>query len=119
MHSPCTGSVMNLAGIPWACTATPRTARHCWTAYRNWSSTSWPSFPRTRTGRHNCGARPTICASWPFVTPTSFPLLVTRPLSTPLGLRPLGTSLPLEQILSLLIDADFSPADALHVYRAY
>jgi hypothetical protein len=46
-------------------------------------------------------------------------LLVTRPLSTPLGLRPLGTLRPLEQILSLLIDAGFAPEDALHVYRAY
>jgi hypothetical protein len=47
------------------------------------------------------------------------PLLVTRPLSTPLGLRPLGTLRPLEQILSLLIGAGFDPAAALHVYRAY
>lgn len=47
------------------------------------------------------------------------PLLVTRPLATPLGLRPLGTLRPLEQILSLLITAGFEPADALHVYRTY
>ena len=51
--------------------------------------------------------------------PNVVPLLVTRPLSTPLGLRPLGTLRPLEQILSLLIDAGFAPSDALHVYRAY
>lgn len=51
--------------------------------------------------------------------PNVVPLLVTRPLSTPLGLRPLGTLRPLEQILALLIDAGFEPADALHVYRAY
>lgn len=51
--------------------------------------------------------------------PHVVPLLVTRPLSTPLGLQPLGTLRPLEQILSLLIDAGFAPADALHVYRAY
>jgi AcrR family transcriptional regulator len=51
--------------------------------------------------------------------PNVVPLLVTRPLSTPLGLRPLGTLRPLEQILSLLIDAGFEPTDALHVYRAY
>ena len=51
--------------------------------------------------------------------PNVVPLLVTRPLSTPLGLRPLGTVRPLEQILALLIDAGFDPADALHVYRAY
>ncbi|WP_461188151.1 TetR/AcrR family transcriptional regulator C-terminal domain-containing protein [Arthrobacter sp. Z4-13] len=51
--------------------------------------------------------------------PNVVPLLVTRPLSTPLGLRPLGTLRPLEQILSLLIGAGFNPAGALHVYRAY
>jgi AcrR family transcriptional regulator len=51
--------------------------------------------------------------------PNVVPLLVTRPLSTPLGLRPLGTLRPLEQILALLIEAGFTPAAALHVYRAY
>lgn len=42
-------------------------------------------------------------------------LLVTRPLATPLGLRPLGTSRPLEQILELLIGVGFAPTRALHV----
>ena len=51
--------------------------------------------------------------------PHVVPLLVTRPLSTPLGLRPLGTLRPLENILTLLIGAGFTPEDALHVYRAY
>lgn len=51
--------------------------------------------------------------------PNVVPLLVTRPLSTPLGMRPLGTLRPLEQILSLLVAAGFAPTDALHVYRAY
>ena len=51
--------------------------------------------------------------------PNVVPLLVTRPLSTPLGLRPLGTLRPLEQILSLLADAGFGPEDSLHIYRAY
>jgi AcrR family transcriptional regulator len=51
--------------------------------------------------------------------PNVVPLLVTRPLATPLGLRPLGTVRPLEQILSLLVTAGFDPEDALHVYRAY
>jgi AcrR family transcriptional regulator len=51
--------------------------------------------------------------------PNVVPLLVTRPLSTPLGMRPLGTLRPLEQILGLLIEAGFAPNDALHVYRAY
>lgn len=47
------------------------------------------------------------------------PLLVTRPLSTPMGLRPLGALRPLEQILAVLSSAGFEPADALHAYRAY
>lgn len=47
------------------------------------------------------------------------PLLTTRPLATPLGLRPLGTLRPLEQILTLLTNAGFAVEDALHVYRAY
>lgn len=51
--------------------------------------------------------------------PNVVPLLVTRPLSTPLGMRPLGTLRPLEQILALLIETGFGPAAALHVYRAY
>ncbi|TQC46278.1 TetR family transcriptional regulator [Rhodococcus sp. WS4] len=50
--------------------------------------------------------------------PQVVPLLVTRPLSTPLGLRPLGTLRPLENILTLLTAAGFTDADALHVYRA-
>lgn len=50
--------------------------------------------------------------------PHVVPLLVTRPLATPLGLRPPGTLRPLEDILTLLTRAGFSGADALHVYRA-
>ncbi|WP_321209963.1 MULTISPECIES: TetR/AcrR family transcriptional regulator C-terminal domain-containing protein [Nocardia] len=50
--------------------------------------------------------------------PNVVPLLVTHPLSTPLGLRPLGILRPLERTLELLTRADFSSADALHIYRA-
>jgi hypothetical protein len=46
------------------------------------------------------------------------PLIVTRPLATPLGLRPAGTLRPLEDILALLTRAGFSGPDALHIYRA-
>ena len=42
--------------------------------------------------------------------PHVVPLLVTRPLATPLGLRPRGTLRPLEDV--------FSGPDALHIYRA-
>lgn len=44
-------------------------------------------------------------------------LLVTRPLSTPLAMWPLGTLRPLEAVLELLIRAGFSESDALRIYR--
>ena len=50
--------------------------------------------------------------------PRVVPLLVTRPLATPLGLRPQGTLRPLENILDLLTRAGFTGPDALHIYRA-
>ncbi len=50
--------------------------------------------------------------------PNVVPLLVTRPLATPLALRPRGTLRPLEDILALLTRAGFSGSDALHIYRA-
>jgi AcrR family transcriptional regulator len=50
--------------------------------------------------------------------PRVVPLLVTRPLATPLGLRPLGTLRPLEATLELLIRAGFTDIDALHIYRS-
>ncbi|WP_138998102.1 TetR/AcrR family transcriptional regulator C-terminal domain-containing protein [Rhodococcus zopfii] len=50
--------------------------------------------------------------------PHVVPLMVTRPLETPLGLRPRGTLRPLEDILTLLTGAGFTATDALHVYRA-
>lgn len=51
--------------------------------------------------------------------PNTVPLLVTRPLATPLGLRPLGTLRPLESFLELLVRAGFSDTNALHVYRSF
>jgi AcrR family transcriptional regulator len=50
--------------------------------------------------------------------PHMVPLLVTRPLATPLALRPQGTLRPLEHVLALLTRAGFSGPDALHIYRA-
>jgi AcrR family transcriptional regulator len=50
--------------------------------------------------------------------PRVVPLLVTRPLATPLALRPRGTLRPLEDILALLTRAGFSGPHALHIYRA-
>ena len=49
--------------------------------------------------------------------PNVVPLLVTRPLATPLGQRPPGTLRPLEDVLTLLIAAGFSGEEALHIYR--
>jgi AcrR family transcriptional regulator len=51
--------------------------------------------------------------------PRVVPLLVTRPLATPLGLRPLGTLRPLEATLELLTRAGFTNVDALHIYRSF
>jgi AcrR family transcriptional regulator len=49
--------------------------------------------------------------------PHVVPLLVTRPLATPLGMRPPGILRHLEQVLALLTGAGFSGDEALHVYR--
>jgi hypothetical protein len=51
--------------------------------------------------------------------PHVVPLLVTRPLATPLALRPLGTLRPLEDLLELFIAAGFDERGALHAYRLY
>lgn len=51
--------------------------------------------------------------------PQVVPLLVTRPLATPLALRPRGTLRPFEAILELLTRAGFSIVDALYVYRSF
>jgi len=51
--------------------------------------------------------------------PHVVPLMVTRPLATPLGLRPLGTLRPLEASLKMLTRAGFTDVDALHVYRSF
>ncbi|MFB7949127.1 TetR/AcrR family transcriptional regulator C-terminal domain-containing protein [Kitasatospora phosalacinea] len=50
--------------------------------------------------------------------PNAVPLLVTRPLATPLALRPAGTLRPLEDVLALLTGAGFTGAAALHAYRS-
>lgn len=49
--------------------------------------------------------------------PNVVPLIVTRPLATPLGQRPPEMLRPLEDILALLAAVGFSGADALHIYR--
>ncbi len=49
--------------------------------------------------------------------PNVVPLLVTRPLATPLGQRPPGMLRPLEDVLALLTSAGFTGEDALHTYR--
>ncbi len=51
--------------------------------------------------------------------PHVVPLLVTRPLATPLALRPHGTLRPLEATLALLVRCGFRAVDALHVYRLF
>ena len=49
--------------------------------------------------------------------PNVVPLLVTRPLATPLGRRPPGMLRPLEDVLALLTSVGFTGVDALHIYR--
>src|ERR1700730_17035443 len=49
--------------------------------------------------------------------PNVVPLLVTRPLATPLGQRPAGMLRPLEDVLALLMSVGFTGDDALHIYR--
>jgi AcrR family transcriptional regulator len=49
--------------------------------------------------------------------PNVVPLLVTRPLATPLGKRPSGMLRPLENVLALLTSVGFTGVDALHIYR--
>ena len=44
---------------------------------------------------------------------------MTRPLATPLAMRPLGTLRPLEDLLELLVRAGFDGRGALHAYRLY
>lgn len=51
--------------------------------------------------------------------PHVVPLMVTRPLVIPLGLRPAGTLRPLEDFLQLLVNVGFTPSDALHAYRLF
>ena len=46
-------------------------------------------------------------------------LIVTRPLSNPLGLRSLGTLRFVEDLLKLLAGAGFTPSAALHIHRLY
>jgi AcrR family transcriptional regulator len=51
--------------------------------------------------------------------PHVVPLLVTRPLSGPLAMRPLGTLRPLEELLELFSTAGFDPHGALHAARLF
>jgi AcrR family transcriptional regulator len=70
----------------------------------------WQSQLRTVARRFR-----TIAIAHPHVVP----LLVTRPLATPLALRPHGTLRPLEATLDLLVRSGFRDVDALHVYRLF
>jgi AcrR family transcriptional regulator len=75
----------------------------------NYADPDWASQLRAVARRYRA-----LALAHPHVVP----LLVTRPLATPLGLRPQGTLRPLEDVLVLLTRAGFSGPDALHIYRA-
>jgi AcrR family transcriptional regulator len=51
--------------------------------------------------------------------PNAVPLLVTRSVTRPLALRPLGTLRPLEELLEVFIGAGFDPHGALHATRLF
>ena len=51
--------------------------------------------------------------------PNAVPLLVTRSVTGPLALRPLGTLRPLEELLEVFIGAGFDPHGALHATRLF
>ena len=51
--------------------------------------------------------------------PNAVPLLVTRSVTGPLALRPLGTLRPLEELLEVFIAAGFDPHGALHATRLF
>lgn len=65
--------------------------------------------------RYNAHAYRDLALSHPHVVP----LLVTRPLATPLARRALGTLRPLEQLLELFVTAGFDERGALYAYRLY
>lgn len=67
------------------------------------------------TLRHTAHAFRAIALAHPRVVP----LLVTRPLATPLARRPPGTLRPLEDLLELFGSAGFDGRAALHAYRLY
>jgi len=51
--------------------------------------------------------------------PNLAPLMMTRPLATPLAMRPLGTLRPFEALLDLFVGVGFDGRGALHAYRLY
>lgn len=51
--------------------------------------------------------------------PHVVPLLVTRPLATPLVMRPLSSLRLLEDLLDLFVEAGFDGRGALHAFRLY
>jgi AcrR family transcriptional regulator len=65
--------------------------------------------------RHAAHAFRALALAHPHVVP----LMATRPLATPLAMRPLGTLRPLEALLDLFIEAGFDGCGALHAYRLY
>ena len=73
--------------------------------------------PQIRTGPANCAPSRATSAQLALTHPNVVPLLVTRPLATPLGQRPPGMLRPLEDVLTLLTSAGFTGEDALHIYR--
>ena len=119
MGSPCGGSAKPSVATRWPSIATPPTRTPCSTAWWSWSwgRPGWIPTDPDWAGQLRIFARDfrDVAIAHPHVVP----LMVTRPLATPLALRPLGTLRPLESTLELLTRAGFSDVEALHVYRSF
>ena len=103
----------------------------CSTASSNTSLPNW-SHPRARA-RSESGDREARDGDWEtglrrtahafrriaLAHPNAVPLLVTRSVTGPLALRPLGTLRPLEELLEVFIGAGFDPHGALHATRLF
>ena len=128
-RSRCAGSGRPWTATRWGSTVTPPTRTPCSTASSNTSSPNWsyPASPAAiRTAgsddgdweaalRHTAHAFRRIALAHP----NAVPLLVTRSVTGPLALRPLGTLRPLEELLEVFIGAGFDPHGALHATRLF
>ena len=114
----CAASARRSAVIRWCCIGMCRTRPPCSTGWSRWSSSGCRWTPQRRTGPSALRDLAHDFRDLARAHPNVVPLLVTRPLATPLGMRPQGILRHLEDVLALLTGAGFTGVDAVHVYRA-